>query len=92
MKLSAFPGVVKNQLFQADYPTELHGDISDPPAKVCWYENGVALFSKSQAHIKMEESRRKLAVKAVQPSESGCHDSLRKDDVIQFNIHDEGDF
>ncbi|XP_026768344.3 obscurin-like protein 1 isoform X5 [Pangasianodon hypophthalmus] len=89
VKFSAFPGVVKNQLFEADYPTEPHCEISDPPAKVCWYEDGVELLSKSQPHIKMEDTRRKLAVKAAQPSESGWHDSLRKDDVIQFNVQDE---
>lgn len=92
MKFSAFPGVVKNQQFEADYPTELHCEISDQPAKVCWYEDGVELLSKSQPHIKMEDARRKLAVKAEQPSESGWHDSQRKDDVIQFIVQDEGDF
>lgn len=92
MKFSAFPGVVKNQLFEADYPTELHCEISDPPAKVCWYEDGVELLSKGQPHIKMEDTRRKLAVKAAQPSESGWQDSERKDEVIQFNVQDEGDF
>ncbi|MCJ8732805.1 hypothetical protein PDJAM_G00215510 [Pangasius djambal] len=89
VKFSAFPGVVKSQLFEADYPAELHCEISDPPAKVCWYEDGVELLSKSQPHIKMEDTRRKLAVKATQPSESGWHDSLRKDDVIQFKVQDE---
>ncbi|XP_058247679.1 obscurin-like protein 1 isoform X1 [Hemibagrus wyckioides] len=89
VKFSAFPGVVKNQLFEADYPTELHCEISDPPAKVCWYEDGVELLSKGQPHIKMEDTRRKLAVKAAQPSESGWQDSERKDEVIQFNVQDE---
>ncbi|TSL54341.1 Obscurin [Bagarius yarrelli] len=89
VKFSAFPGVVKNQLFEADYPTELHCEISDPPAKVCWYEDGVELISKSQPHIKMEDSRRKLAVKAAQSSESGWQNSQRKDKVIQFNVQDE---
>ncbi|XP_053483415.1 obscurin isoform X4 [Ictalurus furcatus] len=89
VKFSAFPGVVKNQLFEADYPTELHCEISDPPAKVCCYEDGVELLSKSQPHLKMEDTRGKLSVQAAQPSESGWHESLRKDDVIQFNVQDE---
>lgn len=92
MKFSALPEVVKNQVFEADHPTELHCEISDPPAKVCWYEDEVELLSKSQPHIQTEDTRRQLAVKAVQPSESGWHNSLRKDDVIQFNVQDEGDF
>ncbi|KAK3542735.1 hypothetical protein QTP70_000076 [Hemibagrus guttatus] len=91
VKFSAFPGVVKNQLFEADYPTELHCEISDPPAKVCWYEDGVELLSKGQPHIKMEDTRRKLAVKPAQPSESGWQDSQRKDEVIQFNVQDEAE-
>ncbi|XP_017325480.2 obscurin isoform X6 [Ictalurus punctatus] len=89
VKFSAFPGVVKNQLFEADYPTELHCEISDPPAKVCCYEDGVELLSKSQPHLKMEDTRGKLSVQAARPSESGWHESLRKDDVIQFNVQDE---
>ncbi|KAF7709746.1 hypothetical protein HF521_016596 [Silurus meridionalis] len=89
VKFSAFPGVVKNRLFEADYPTELHCDISDPPAKVCWYEDGVELLSKSQPHIKMEDTRRKLAVKVEQPSEAGWQDSLRRDEVIRLNVQDE---
>ncbi|KAF4087196.1 hypothetical protein AMELA_G00092870 [Ameiurus melas] len=89
VKFSAFPGVVKNQLFEADYPTELHCEISDPPAKVCCYEDGVELLSKSQPHLKMEDTRGKLSVKAAQPSESGWHESLRKDDVTQINVQDE---
>lgn len=92
MKFSAFQGIVKNKLFEADYPTELCCEISDPPAKMCWYEDGVELLSKSQPHIKMEDTRRECAVKAVQPSESGWHDSLRKAEVIQFNVQNEGDF
>lgn len=90
MKFSAFPGVVKNQFFEAGYPTELHCEISDPPAKVCWYEDGVALLSKSQPH--MEDTRRKLALKAEQPSESGWQDPQRNYEVIQYNVQDEGDF
>ncbi|XP_047011817.2 obscurin isoform X7 [Ictalurus punctatus] len=91
VKFSAFPGVVKNQLFEADYPTELHCEISDPPAKVCCYEDGVELLSKSQPHLKMEDTRGKLSVQAARPSESGWHESLRKDDVIQFNVQDEAE-
>lgn len=94
MKFSAFPGIVKNQLFEAEYPTELHCEISDPPAKVCWYEDGVEHLSKSQPCIKMEDSRTKLAVKAEQNSESGWtqrKNSLRND-VIQLNVQDKGDF
>ncbi|XP_047670561.1 obscurin-like protein 1 isoform X3 [Tachysurus fulvidraco] len=89
VKFSAFPGVVKNQFFEAGYPTELHCEISDPPAKVCWYEDGVALLSKSQPHIKMEDTRRKLALKAEQPSESGWHDPQRNYEVIQYYVQDE---
>ncbi|XP_035379631.1 obscurin isoform X11 [Electrophorus electricus] len=85
---SDFPEVVKNQLLEVGYPTDLHCEISDPPAKVCWYEDGVELISKSQPHIKKEDTRRKLAVKTAQPSESGMHDHVRKD-VIQFNVQDE---
>ncbi|KAI4892996.1 hypothetical protein NFI96_027323 [Prochilodus magdalenae] len=92
-KFSAFPEIVKNQLFEVDYsmstPTDLHCEISDPPAKVCWYEDGVELISKSQPHIKKEDSRRTLAVKTAQASESGRYDCVRKDDVIQFNVQDE---
>lgn len=92
MKFSAFPGVVKKQKFEADYSTELHCEISDPPAKVCCYEDAIEPLSKSQPHTKMEDTRRKLAVKAMQPSETGWHGSLRKDDNIQFNVQAEGDF
>ncbi|XP_049340507.1 obscurin isoform X1 [Astyanax mexicanus] len=87
---SAFPEAVKNQLFEADYPTDLHCEISDPPAKVCWYEDGVELISKSQPQIKRKDSRRTLAAaKTAQASESGHYDCVRKDDVIQFNVQDE---
>lgn len=92
VKFSAFPGVVKNQLFEADYPTEPQCEISDPPAKVCWYDDGVELLSKSQPHIRMEDTRRKLAVNSAQPSQSGWHTTLRKDDVLQYIVRDEGDF
>ncbi|KAK1789084.1 hypothetical protein P4O66_015031 [Electrophorus voltai] len=87
---SDFPEVVKNQLLEVGYPADLHCEISDPPAKVCWYEDGVELISKSQPHIKKEDTRRKLAVKTAQPSESGMHDHVRKD-VIQFNVQDEAE-
>ncbi|XP_060732886.1 obscurin isoform X5 [Tachysurus vachellii] len=89
VKFSAFPGVVKNQFFEAGYPTELHCEISDPPAKVCWYEDGVALLSKSQPHIRTEDTRRKLALNAEQPTESGWHDPQRNYEVIQYNVQDE---
>lgn len=89
---SAFPEVVKDQLFEADYSTDLHCEISDPPAKACWYEDGVELISESQPHLKKEDSRRTLAVKTAQASKSGRYDCMRKDDVIQFNVQDEGDF
>lgn len=92
MKFSAFPGIVKKQLFEADYPTELHCEISDPPAKVCWYEDEVELLSKSQPHSKMEDTRRKLAVKTAQPSDFEWHNSQRKDEAIPLNVQDEGDF
>lgn len=92
MKFSAFQGVVKKQRFEADYSTELCCEISDPPAMVCCYEDGVEFLSKSQPYIKMEDTWRKLSVNAVQPSESGWHDCLRKDDVVQFYVQDEGDF
>ncbi|XP_036425751.1 obscurin isoform X2 [Colossoma macropomum] len=88
-KFSALPEILKNQLFEADYLTDLRCEISDPPAKVCWYEDGAELNSKSQPHIKKEDSRRTLTVKTAQASESGRYDCVRKDDVIQFNVQDE---
>ncbi|KAL7865382.1 hypothetical protein SRHO_G00106290 [Serrasalmus rhombeus] len=88
-ELSALPETLKNQLFEADYLTDLRCEISDPPAKVCWYEDGAELISKSQPHIKKEDSRRTLTVKTAQASESGRYDYVRKDDVIQFNVQDE---
>ncbi|XP_037395276.1 obscurin-like protein 1 isoform X8 [Pygocentrus nattereri] len=88
-ELSALPETLKNQLFEADYLTDLRCEISDPPAKVCWYEDGAELISKSQPHTKKEDSRRTLTVKTAQASESGRYDCVRKDDVIQFNVQDE---
>ncbi|XP_076858629.1 obscurin-like isoform X2 [Brachyhypopomus gauderio] len=85
---SDIPEVVKNQLSDVGYPTDLPYEISDPPAKVCWYKDGVEFISKNQPHIKMEDTRRKLAVKTAQPSESRRYDHVRKD-AAQFNVQDE---
>ncbi|XP_026127142.1 obscurin-like protein 1 isoform X17 [Carassius auratus] len=86
---STLPDTVKNQLVEADYSTDLHGEISDPNANVCYYKDGVGLVSKSQPHIKTECTRRTLAVKTAQPSNSGWYDCLRTGDVIQFNVQDQ---
>ncbi|XP_050974238.1 obscurin isoform X14 [Labeo rohita] len=86
---SALPDTEKNQLVEADYPTDLHGEISDPNANVCCYKDGVELVSKSQPHIKSECTRRTLAVKTAQPSNSGWYDCVRTGDVIQFNVQDQ---
>ncbi|XP_058642733.1 obscurin-like protein 1 isoform X3 [Onychostoma macrolepis] len=86
---SALPDTVKNQLVEADYSTDLHGEISDPNANVCCYKDGVELVSKSQPHIKSECTRRTLAVKTAQPSNSGWYDCVRTGDVIQFNVQDQ---
>uniref|UniRef100_A0A8C1EX97 Obscurin-like protein 1 n=1 Tax=Cyprinus carpio carpio TaxID=630221 RepID=A0A8C1EX97_CYPCA len=86
---SALPDTVKNQLVEADYSTALHGEISDPNANVCCYKDGVELVSKSQPHIKSECTRRTLAVKTAQPSNSGWYDCVRTGDVIQFNVQDQ---
>ncbi|XP_059356451.1 obscurin-like protein 1 isoform X6 [Carassius carassius] len=86
---STLPDTVKNQLVEADYSTDLHGEISDPNANVCYYKDGVGLVSKSQPHIKSECTRRTLAVKTAQPSNSGWYDCLRTGDVIQFNVQDQ---
>lgn len=89
---STLPDTVKNQLIEADYSTDMHGEISDPNAKVCCYKDGVELVSKSQPHIKLECTRRTLAVKTAQPSNSGWYDCVKTGDVIQFNVQDQGDF
>ncbi|XDV30095.1 hypothetical protein PO909_033087 [Leuciscus waleckii] len=86
---STLPDTVKNQLVEADYSTDMHGEISDPNAKVCCYKDDVELVSKSQPHIKLESTRRTLAVKTAQPSNSGWYDCVRTDDVIQFNVQDQ---
>ncbi|XP_016305526.1 obscurin-like protein 1 [Sinocyclocheilus anshuiensis] len=86
---SALPDTVKNQLVEADYSTDLHGEISGPNANVCCYKDGVELVSKSQPHIKSECTRRTLAVKTAQPSNSGWYDCVRTGDVIQFNVQDQ---
>ncbi|XP_056093725.1 obscurin isoform X13 [Rhinichthys klamathensis goyatoka] len=85
---STLPDTVKNQLVEADYSTDMQGEISDPNAKVCCYKDGVELVSKSQPHIKLECTRRTLAVKTAQPSNSGWYDCVRTGDVIQFNVQD----
>ncbi|XP_059418390.1 obscurin-like protein 1 isoform X10 [Carassius carassius] len=87
---SALQDSVKDQLVEADYSTDLQGEISDPNANVCCYEDGVELVSKSQPHIKSERTRRTLAVKTAQPSNSGWYDYVRTGDVIQFNVQDQG--
>ncbi|XP_043104265.1 obscurin isoform X15 [Puntigrus tetrazona] len=87
--LSALPDTEKNQMVEADYSTDLHGEISDPNANVCCYKDGVELISKSQPHIKSECTRRTLAVKTAQPSNSGWYDCVRTGDVIQFNVQDQ---
>uniref|UniRef100_A0A8C1W3E7 Obscurin-like protein 1 n=1 Tax=Cyprinus carpio TaxID=7962 RepID=A0A8C1W3E7_CYPCA len=84
-----FSDTVKDQLVEADYSTDLQGEISDPNANVCCYKDGVELVSKSQPHIKSESTRRTLAVKTAQPSNSGCYDCVRTGDVIQFNVQDQ---
>uniref|UniRef100_A0A8C1QZ22 Obscurin-like protein 1 n=1 Tax=Cyprinus carpio TaxID=7962 RepID=A0A8C1QZ22_CYPCA len=84
-----FSDTVKDQLVEADYSTDLQGEISDPNANVCCYKDGVELVSKSQPHIKSESTRRTLAVKTAQPSNSGCYDCMRTGDVIQFNVQDQ---
>nr|XP_055070971.1 obscurin-like protein 1 isoform X13 [Misgurnus anguillicaudatus] len=86
---SALPETVKNQLFEADYPTDLHCEISDPSAKEFCYKDGVELISKSPTHIKSECTRKTLAVKTAQTSNSGWYDSVRTDDAIQFNVQDQ---
>ncbi|XP_016150064.1 obscurin-like protein 1 isoform X5 [Sinocyclocheilus grahami] len=86
---SALPDTVKNQLVEADYSTDLHGEISGPNANVCCYKDGVELVSKSQPHIKSECTRRTLAVKTAQPSNSGWYDCVRTGDAIQFNVQDQ---
>ncbi|XP_067265422.1 obscurin isoform X13 [Chanodichthys erythropterus] len=86
---STLPDTVKNQLVEADYATDMHGEISDPNAKVCCYKDGVELVSKSQPHIKLECTRRTLAVKTAQPSNSGWYDCVKTGDVIQFNVQDQ---
>ncbi|XP_048050392.1 obscurin isoform X14 [Megalobrama amblycephala] len=86
---STLPDTVKNQLVEADYSTDMHGEISDPNAKVCCYKDGVELVSKSQPHIKLECTRRTLAVKTAQPSNSGWYDCVKTGDVIQFNVQDQ---
>ncbi|ROL50409.1 Obscurin [Anabarilius grahami] len=86
---STLPDTVKNQLVEADYSTDMHDDISDPNAKVCCYKDGVELVSKSQPHIKLECTRRTLAVKTAQPSNSGWYDCVKTGDVIQFNVQDQ---
>ncbi|XP_026074723.1 obscurin-like protein 1 isoform X14 [Carassius auratus] len=87
---SALQDSVKDQLVEADYSTDLQGEISDPNANVCCYEDGVELVSKSQPHIKSESTRRTLAVKTAQPSFSGWYDYVRTGDPIQFNVQDQG--
>lgn len=89
---SALPDTVKNQLVEADYSTDLHGEISDPNANVCCYKDGVEPVSKSQPHIKSKCTRRTLAVKTAHPSNSGWYDCVRTGEVIQFNVQDQGDF
>ncbi|XP_026074727.1 obscurin isoform X17 [Carassius auratus] len=86
---SALQDSVKDQLVEADYSTDLQGEISDPNANVCCYEDGVELVSKSQPHIKSESTRRTLAVKTAQPSFSGWYDYVRTGDPIQFNVQDQ---
>ncbi|XP_077072034.1 obscurin isoform X8 [Siphateles boraxobius] len=80
---------VKNQLVEADYPTDMHGEIADPNANVYCYKDDVELVSKSQPHSKLECTRRTLAVKTAQPSNSGWYDCVRTGDVIQFNVQDQ---
>ncbi|XP_052462734.1 obscurin-like protein 1 isoform X6 [Carassius gibelio] len=87
---SALQDSVKDQLVEADYSTDLQGEISDPNANVCCYEDGVELVSESQPHIKSESTRRTLAVKTAQPSYSGWYDYVRTGDPIQFNVQDQG--
>ncbi|XP_016375660.1 LOW QUALITY PROTEIN: obscurin-like [Sinocyclocheilus rhinocerous] len=86
---SALPDTVKIKLVEADYSTDLQGEISDPNANVCCYKDGVELVSKSQPHIKSESTRRTLAVKTAQCSNSGWYDCVRTGDVIQFNVQDQ---
>ncbi|XP_016301137.1 obscurin isoform X4 [Sinocyclocheilus anshuiensis] len=86
---SALPDTVKNKLVEADYSTDLQGEISDPNANVCCYKDGVELVSKSQPHIKSDSTRRTLAVKTAQRSNSGWYDCVRTGDVIQFNVQDQ---
>lgn len=75
------------------YLTDPRCEISDSPGGGCWYEDGVDLLSKNQGQVK-KDSKRKLNVPAVQASESGWYDSLRKDDpLIRFEkCTEKGDF
>ncbi|XP_065108236.1 obscurin isoform X12 [Paramisgurnus dabryanus] len=86
---SALPETVKTQLFEADYSTDLHCEISDPSAKEFCYKDGVELISKSPPHIKSECTKKTLAVKTAQTSNSGWYNSVRTDDAIQFNVQDQ---
>ncbi|XP_077072032.1 obscurin isoform X6 [Siphateles boraxobius] len=89
LMFSTLPDTVKNQLVEADYPTDMHGEIADPNANVYCYKDDVELVSKSQPHSKLECTRRTLAVKTAQPSNSGWYDCVRTGDVIQFNVQDQ---
>lgn len=91
-KFSAMFEVERTKSLEAGKPFELECEVTDTTAQVCWYKDGVQLFSQNGWDTHSVGTLRRLIVPSAELFHSGLYTCETSDDTIQFTVDIKGDF
>uniref|UniRef100_A0A8C9T2M5 Obscurin like cytoskeletal adaptor 1b n=1 Tax=Scleropages formosus TaxID=113540 RepID=A0A8C9T2M5_SCLFO len=80
-RFSSVPEAEKHKTIEVGCPIVLRCELSDPMAQVCWYKDGIQLYSKTGTDI-----QRTLTVLSAEISNSGLYSCITEDDAIEFLV------
>ncbi|KPP71884.1 hypothetical protein Z043_109162, partial [Scleropages formosus] len=80
------PEAEKHKTIEVGCPIVLRCELSDPMAQVCWYKDGIQLYSKTGTDIQSDGDVRTLVINSADFTHSGVYTCKAKSDAIQFNV------
>lgn len=84
--------MARNKFIEAGCPIILQCEISESPAKVSWFKDGVPLHQEPGLDIKSEGTMRALIIQSAELKHSGMYSCEARDDQIAFKVDVAGDF